>query len=132
MGSGGQVWWTTSDHPVSGMYPTASWKPGEVIPDWHEVPIEQRIPPGEYALQVGLYPAFSTEGLPFAEGQTWWTLHRIQVASGEHWPEIPQRLRAIAPGKWQLLGADLPPPGTSHGPRLADPNLAGPRPLARL
>ena len=115
VGSGGQVWWAAADHPVSGMYPTASWKPGEVIPDWHEVPIDLGIPPGKYALQVGLYPPFSTEGLPFAEGQTWWTLHRVQVALGEQGPEILQQLRAIAPGKWQLLGYDLPPQAPPTG-----------------
>ena len=39
VGGDGQVWWSSAAHPVSGMYPTAAWKPGEAIADWHEIPI---------------------------------------------------------------------------------------------
>jgi hypothetical protein len=106
--AGGEVWWTASDHPVSGMYPSAAWKPGEVIRDWHEVPTPATIPPGEYALEVGLFPPFSPEGLSYAEGRMWLPLHKVTVTPGGDKPEIAHRLRAIQPGWWQLLGHDLP------------------------
>jgi hypothetical protein len=104
----GQVGWTSSDHPVSGMYPTAAWKPGEVIPDWHEVLIAGTMPPGAYTLQVGLLMPFSQAGLPLADGGVWLSLRTIDVTAGEFPPQIGRPLRAVAPGRWQLLGYDLP------------------------
>ncbi len=106
--AGGQVWWQASDHPVSGMYPTAAWKAGETIPDWHEIPIGGTIPPGTYSVQVGLFPPFSSAGLDSAVGDTWFPLHEVQIVMGEHGPQIPHRLRAVRPGQWQLIGYDLP------------------------
>jgi hypothetical protein len=41
--------------PVLWSYPTDEWKPGEVVVDFHELPISASVPPGEYTLQVGLY-----------------------------------------------------------------------------
>jgi transmembrane protein TMEM260 (protein O-mannosyltransferase) len=109
----GQEWWAASDHPVSGMYPTAAWKPGEVIPDWYEIPIGETVPPGTYQLEVGLFPPFSTEGLVLEKGTTWLPLRSITILPGGK-ADIPRRLRAIQPEQWQLLGYDLPrqaPPG---------------------
>lgn len=106
----GQVWWASSDHPVSGMYPSAAWKPGEVIPDWHEVPIVGIVPPGEYTVELGLFLPFAQEGLVGTNGQEWVPVHRVRVASPLRGIEtrIAHPLRAIAPGRWQLLGYDLP------------------------
>jgi hypothetical protein len=102
------VWWTASDHPVSGMYPTAAWKPGEVIPDWHEVPVDETILPGTYRLEVGLFPPFSSQGLEHAEGVAWLPLRAVWVVPSDTDPEIPRPLRAVQPGAWQLVGYDLP------------------------
>ncbi|MBN1640559.1 MAG: DUF2723 domain-containing protein [Anaerolineae bacterium] len=110
VGQDGQVWWSSAAHPVSGMYPTGAWKPGEVIPDWHEVSIPAATPPGVYALQVALAAPFAIEGLPNGEG-TWLALEEIVVAPPDPAaakPAIAQRLRAIAPGAWQIVGYDLP------------------------
>jgi hypothetical protein len=104
----GQVWWTAIDHPVSGMYPTAAWKPGEVIPDWHEVPIDETILPGTYRLEVGLFPPFSSQGLEHAKGLAWLPLRAVWVVPGNAEPRIAHRLRAVQPGGWQLVGHDLP------------------------
>jgi hypothetical protein len=119
VGPEGQEWWTSSDHPVSGMYPTASWREGEIVSDWHEVPIDETLPPGNYTLQVGLFPPFSDAGLPCwpcrndASGGHWAPLQAITVAPTQI--GIPQRMRAVAPGKVELLGYDLarqaPPSG---------------------
>lgn len=114
VGSSGQVWWTSSDHPVSGMYPTGAWKPGEIVPDWHEVPIAETLPPGSYGLEVGLFLPFSQEGLVTSDGKQWLQLERVTVTQAPSNPEIPHRLRAVAPGQWQLIGYDLAaqaPPG---------------------
>jgi hypothetical protein len=105
---GGQVWWTSENHPVSGTYPTAAWKPGEVVPDWHEVPIPATLPPGEYILEVGWYQPFSSEGLSRGDVESWFPLRTIQVTAAGTQPRIADRLSATRPGEWRLLGYDLP------------------------
>lgn len=40
--------------PVDGSYPTTIWRPGEVIPDEHRVPVAA-VPPGDYRLIVAVY-----------------------------------------------------------------------------
>jgi hypothetical protein len=41
--------------PQLGTYPMDEWKPGEVVVDFHSIPISVNMPPGEYVLQAGLY-----------------------------------------------------------------------------
>lgn len=41
--------------PANNSRPTYTWRPGEVIEDRHMVEIPSWLPPGEYALMVGLY-----------------------------------------------------------------------------
>jgi hypothetical protein len=41
--------------PVLWTYPTDAWKPGEVVVDFHQFPIDASVPPGRYTLQTGLY-----------------------------------------------------------------------------
>jgi hypothetical protein len=43
--------------PRSGAYPTSRWLPGEFVADTHTLALPPDLPPGEYALQVGLYHA---------------------------------------------------------------------------
>jgi hypothetical protein len=40
--------------PVDGSYPTSIWRPGEVIPDVHRLPVGN-VPPGEYRLIAAVY-----------------------------------------------------------------------------
>ncbi|OQY20970.1 MAG: hypothetical protein B6I34_07980 [Anaerolineaceae bacterium 4572_32.1] len=69
VGSGGHIWWEEKGRlPVSDHYPTNAWRPGEVIPDYHEIPIEATIPPGKYRLEAGVFRAFAETGLPVNDG----------------------------------------------------------------
>ncbi len=44
------------DHPpVRGLYPTSRWQPGEILADFHELPIDANVSPGEYQVLVGMY-----------------------------------------------------------------------------
>ena len=45
----------TDSAPVGGSRPTSGWREGEVIVDRHGLLLSDDLPPGEYALQVGLY-----------------------------------------------------------------------------
>lgn len=112
----GQVWWEDSEHPVNGTYPTAAWKPSEVVVDWHAVPIAETVPPGVYHLEVGLFVPFSSQGLTYDKDRTWLPLRDVEIVAAPPPQEIPRRLRAIQPGGWQIIGYDLPPqaPPTSR------------------
>jgi hypothetical protein len=50
----GQVISQGDGQPAGGIRPTTTWRPGEVIPDRHVVPL-QGVPDGVYSLRVGLY-----------------------------------------------------------------------------
>ena len=71
VGPSGHVWWEKEERlPVSDHYPTNAWRPGEVIPDYYEVPIEATLQPGDYCLEVGLFRPFAKTGLPVDGGPT--------------------------------------------------------------
>jgi len=102
-----QISWQATSHPVNGMYPTAAWRAGEIIPDWHEIVVDDILPSGAYTLTVGLFPPFSGEGLPLVDGQSWLSLGEVLLDAPAR-IEIAHSLRATIPGRWQLLGYDLP------------------------
>jgi hypothetical protein len=54
--------------PVSGTYNTSRWVAGEVIVDTYSIPLEANAPPGEYAIEVGLYQFESGARLPLSTG----------------------------------------------------------------
>jgi hypothetical protein len=43
--------------PRAGTYPTSAWVPGEWIVDAYHIPLPPDAPPGEYAIEVGMYPS---------------------------------------------------------------------------
>jgi len=104
----GHVWLEEEGrHPVNGYYPTVAWRPGEVVPDFHEVAISNALPPGTYRLEVGLFPPFSQESVSIAQ------IGRVHVLEGESWQSpgdlaIPYPLRASFAGELILLGYDRP------------------------
>jgi hypothetical protein len=107
----GTEWWSSSAHPVSGMYPTGAWRAGQVVADWHEIDLADDLPPGRYTVEVGLFYPFSRAGLSVQDAgaqQGWAPLLALAVEPPAAPPPIPRRVRAIAPGQWQLVGYDLP------------------------
>jgi len=50
--------------PLSGLYPTTEWTPGEKIVDRYKIATGPEIPPGEYSIEIGLYELDSGERLP--------------------------------------------------------------------
>ncbi len=55
--------------PLGGDYPTDLWAAGEVIADGRVVLLPDDLPPGRYALLVGLYSLQTGERLPAFDGQ---------------------------------------------------------------
>jgi hypothetical protein len=104
----GHVWLEEEGrHPVNGYYPMVAWRPGEIVPDFHELPISKAIPSDTYTLEVGLFPPFSKESVLAAQ------IGRFQVLAGAGWesPEdlaIPYPLRADFADELILLGYDQP------------------------
>jgi hypothetical protein len=75
--------------PVGGARPTTGWRAGEVVADAHSLPIPTDLPPGRYALNVGLYnpddgarPAVTVNGAPQPDNQL-----RLEPAFDLPWSE---------------------------------------------
>jgi 4-amino-4-deoxy-L-arabinose transferase-like glycosyltransferase len=49
-----RVWGGEESRPAYGSYRTTEWEKGEIIRDWHDVPIKPETPNGNYRLYVGL------------------------------------------------------------------------------
>ena len=47
-------WAQEKSRPAYGTYPTDLWEKGEVVRDWHDVPVSSDTPSGEYILYMGL------------------------------------------------------------------------------
>jgi hypothetical protein len=123
------AWQSSSRVPVSDMYPTNAWRPGEVISDYHAIPIGADLAPGAYQLEVGLFPPFQISETGWAEIAPVVIAPRAQVSLDcaveldsvklpcVPLPELPapsHPLRARFGPLW-LLGYDAPesaPPGS--------------------
>jgi hypothetical protein len=67
------------------------------------------LPPGTYRLEVGLFHPFSRTGLSPHTETGWLSVLDLTVRAPAVPAPAPQhRLRAIAPGQWQIVGVDLP------------------------
>jgi hypothetical protein len=55
VGPDGRLHGQVDSWPVQGTYPTSQWRPGEGVPDPHEVRVDADAPPGTYRVEVGLY-----------------------------------------------------------------------------
>ena len=106
----GMVLAQLTEKPVSGTYPTAWWKTGQLVRDIHELPIPATVSPGRYDLTLSLVRA--TDGSPVitAYGQTSVPLAEIEVIGREHRyePTVP---RYIQPAQFgtsiALIGYDM-------------------------
>jgi hypothetical protein len=64
LGADGQLVAQADSQPQSGSYPTSFWDEGEVVEDSHPIMIPAEIPPGQYAIEIGLYRLDTGERLP--------------------------------------------------------------------
>jgi hypothetical protein len=55
--------------PVGGRWPTSLWLPGVAVDDAHTVPLPPDLPPGTYALLVGLYDPATGKRLLLPDGR---------------------------------------------------------------
>jgi hypothetical protein len=55
LAAGGRLVAQDDSGPALWTYPTDTWKPGQVVVDFHQFPVDAQLSPGSYTLQVGLY-----------------------------------------------------------------------------
>jgi hypothetical protein len=55
--------------PCNGGCPTTSWRPGDLIGEWLEIPIHVDAPPGRYQVIVGMYDLATGERLPWFDAE---------------------------------------------------------------
>ncbi len=65
--SAGELVAQSDGPPQGGAYPTSIWAAGEQVADARALPLPADLPPGEYALLVGLYDPASEARLPAAD-----------------------------------------------------------------
>ena len=51
----GKLWAQKDNEPADGFYPTDNWASGQIVRDSYPLAIPADAPPGEYALQAGMY-----------------------------------------------------------------------------
>ena len=99
--AGQSVWQSEGSVPVGGLYPTNAWRAGEIVLDFHRIPIDESLPPGNYELEVGLFPPFS------AANSGWAAVAPVSIHANQSAPIPPHLLRARLGSSW-LVGYAAP------------------------
>jgi len=58
-----RIWGQKDSVPGDGALPTTSWVEGEIIIDEYEIVVNPEAPPGEYAIEIGMYDATTGQRL---------------------------------------------------------------------
>ncbi len=66
------VWEAPARRPVGGYTTTQAWQVGWTVRDYHALVWPAWLPPGDYELEVALFPRFETVGLPLRDGTEYW------------------------------------------------------------
>ncbi|MBI3362118.1 MAG: DUF2723 domain-containing protein, partial [Chloroflexi bacterium] len=99
--------------PANNFYPTNAWQNGEIVPDFHEMMLDTALPPGRYALAVGLFPPFGEGGLTLSSGDQWAKVETIDVLPSPKPPNIPRPMRfRYSPDS---VGRAMTPPSAQPG-----------------
>jgi hypothetical protein len=107
----GHVWYQTKGRsPVNGLYPTAAWRPGEIVPDFHQLDPAGNVPPGRYVLQAGLFTPFSRDGLVLPDTEEdYLSLAQVSISPAAAWsPAMQHSSRMNFNNQIMLLGYDSP------------------------
>jgi 4-amino-4-deoxy-L-arabinose transferase-like glycosyltransferase len=63
------IWGQQDNEPANGTQPTSTWRPGRVVEDPYAIPLDPSAPPGQYAIEIGLYDPATIERLPVLDAQ---------------------------------------------------------------
>jgi hypothetical protein len=106
--AGQTAWQAVPAYPVSNRYPTAAWKPDEIIPDYHALVLPYTLQPGEYLLQAALSPPFSAELALLSVGGEWADVMTLRVEPPPGRLPIAGRPAAVSFPGGALTGVDVP------------------------
>jgi len=77
--TGNPIWAQKDSEPCLGFYPTAVWRPGEIIREAITLDLPAETPPGSYDLSLGFYTWPDFQRLPVGEGDAY-RLQSVEVA----------------------------------------------------
>lgn len=111
LGPDGQTIVRRDGEPQQGKRPTLLWAPGEEIPDEYALALPPDVPPGAYAVEVGLYRAsdmatamtLGADGLPLPR----LVVGRVKVPLPQSQVQPQHALDSVLDGKIALVGYDL-------------------------
>ena len=84
LGPDGQIAAQRDSEPGGGLALTDRWEPGIAVVDNHGIYLPLALPPGQYALRLGLYALTDpNRRLPLSDGAEGWTLAQFQIAANE-------------------------------------------------
>jgi hypothetical protein len=107
-GDGRVVWAGDGAHAVDNTYPTSAWRPGEIVPDAHQIPWSLGLVPSEYQLEVALLVPFGDTGLtPDGQADPWMPLVTLVGRPPREVPD-PTLGRRIWTGEGVITGLNLP------------------------
>ncbi len=96
-----------AEPPVAGAYPISLWRAGEVVADYHRLPIDITALPGSYDLEIALAGTDSTD--PGA-GPAWRRIGTVEI--GAAGPELAASAATPVDVAWadrvRLVGYDAP------------------------
>ena len=96
------VWRNEATRPIQGYSSTQTWHPGDVRDDYHALRWPAWIAPGDYTLDVALFPRFGD-----APVGDWHALGTVSVPRQAP-PPPPRAYDALFANRTWLLGADFP------------------------
>lgn len=102
--------------PVDNRYPTAAWKPDEIIPDYHLLRFSAGLKPGSYRLEAAFAPPFSHDLLPLDDGEYWARVAEIEVLPAPTPPAQAGQRLALSWTGGALTGFDAPDGGLLGAP----------------
>jgi hypothetical protein len=109
----GHLWGQTDNWPAQGFLPTSQWKEGMIVKDEYNIETLAGTPPGDYALEVGMYSILDGDGTRVLGG--WETPQRVVRVVKPLTPPPVESLEIQNPvlrslgGQVELLGYNLSP-----------------------
>jgi hypothetical protein len=117
-------WQEKGSHPANNYYPFPAWRPGEVVADYHEIPliaIDATASSTRLTVQTGLFRPFSDDSLATRNGEPWIPVAELALDAQANRTPPQHRLSAVYSGaadgaeRWSeesgglaLAGVDVP------------------------
>jgi len=105
--AGHPLWESAATRPVNGYTTTQAWQAGMVVTDYNALSWPTWIAPGEYSLEIGVFPRFGQTGLAVnGTDLMWYTLGTVTIDRRAP-ASLPRRSHAQFGDCW-LTGMDFP------------------------